>query len=152
MLWNSTTGRPVAPPLRHDGRLRALAISPDGRSILTGSYDRKAQLWDKATGRPVGPGFRHESQVWFVAFSPDGRTVLSGGQENAAHLWSVPTPFSGTIDEVELATQVASGMELDVEGTLKVLSLALWTSRRAKLALFQAEHVQGECAPADPQR
>jgi eukaryotic-like serine/threonine-protein kinase len=138
-LWDSTSGRPVAPPLRHDGRLRALAISPDGRTILTGSYDRRAQLWDRSTGRPLGPSFLHESQVWFVAFSPDGKNVLSGGQENAAHLWSVPTPSHETVAEVELATQVATGMELDADGTLRVLTLDEWANQRHRLALLQTK-------------
>ena len=103
-------------PLRHDGRLRALAISPDGRTILTGSHARTAQLWDRATGRPIGPAVRHESRVDLVAFRPGGRAVLSCGyKENAARLWDVPTTSFELVAEVELATQVATGMELDAE-------------------------------------
>ena len=86
-----------------------LAVSRDGRTVLTGSYDRTAQLWDKVTGKPIGPAFQHENQVWFVAISPDGRTVLSGGQENTAHLWKVPSCDEAAINEIERRVQVSTG-------------------------------------------
>ncbi|MHC5544179.1 WD40 repeat domain-containing protein, partial [Singulisphaera rosea] len=116
---------------RHEGLLRALAISRDGRSVLTGSYDRTAQLWDKATGTPIGPAFRHENQVWFVAFSPDDRTVITGGQENTAHLWKVPTMLDTPLAEVERSLQVSTGMELRDDGSLHILDLPEWRRRRS---------------------
>jgi eukaryotic-like serine/threonine-protein kinase len=129
-LWETGTGSPVSQPLRHDGSLRSLAISRDGRTVLTGSYDRTAQLWDEVTGKPIGPAFRHESQVWFVAFSPDERFVLSGGQEKTAYLWSVPTVADATIDQLEQAIQVATGMELHDDGSLYIIDSTTWNQRR----------------------
>lgn len=89
--------------------------------MLTGSYDRTAQLWDKRTGKPIGPAFRHESQVWFVAFSPDGQAVISGGQENTAHLWSVPALMAASIPRVERSVQASTGMALLDDGSLHPL-------------------------------
>ena len=100
--------------------------------MLTGSYDRTAQLWDKVTGKPIGPAFRHENQVWFVAFSPDGRTVLSGGQENTAYLWDVPTPLDDPIRQVERSIQISTGMVLLDDGSLHMLDSSSWNERRAR--------------------
>ena len=99
--------------------------------MLTGSYDRTAQLWDKATGRPIGPSFRHQSQVWFVAFDPGGRTVLSGGQENAAHLWNVPAATGVPSLKLRAGIQVATGMELRDDGSLHMLDLREWETLRS---------------------
>ncbi len=132
-LWDAATGRPVAPPLRHDGLLRAVAISPDGRTILTGSYDRTAQLWDKATGKPIGPAFRHESQVWFVGFSSDGGTAFSGGQENAAYLWEVPRSTEEPIDRIDLAVEVETGLTLGPTASLSKLDVSAWRILRDRL-------------------
>ncbi len=143
-LWDRKTGHPAAPPLRHDGRVRALAFSPDGCSVLTGSYDRMAQLWDKTTGRPIGPPFAHQRQVWFVAYSPDGRKALSGGQQDAAHLWKIPTPSDRPVEEIELETQVATGMELAKDGTLRLLNSHAWMASRRRLGILHHEFGNGD--------
>jgi WD40 repeat protein len=45
-LWATATSTPLGPPLRHRKEIRtALAFSPDGKAILTGSYDETARLW-----------------------------------------------------------------------------------------------------------
>jgi eukaryotic-like serine/threonine-protein kinase len=131
-LWDPKTGVAITPPLRHEGLIRALAISRDGRTVLTGSYDRTAQLWDKVTGKPLGPAFRHENQVWFVAFSPDGRTILSGGQENTAYLWNVPPTEDAPIRQLERAIEIATGMVLLDDGSLHILDASSWNERRVR--------------------
>jgi hypothetical protein len=69
----------------------AVAFSPDGRTILAGSYDRTVRLWEAATGRPVGAPLSHPGYVMAVAFSPDGKTILAGGFEGGARLWDTST-------------------------------------------------------------
>jgi len=34
----------------HEGKVNCLAFSPDGKRIVTGSYDKTAKVWDAATG------------------------------------------------------------------------------------------------------
>ncbi len=53
---------------------------PDGRMILTGSYDHTARFWETATGRPLGPPLEHNDRVTCHAFSPDGRRVATGSR------------------------------------------------------------------------
>ena len=69
----------------------AVAFSPDGKTVLTGSWDKTARLWDAATGAPVGEPLAHDDWVSSVAFSPDGRTILTGCYDRTARLWDRET-------------------------------------------------------------
>jgi WD40 repeat protein len=76
---------------RHNDRVNAVAFSPDGRTILTGSDDKTARLWRTDTGKPVGKPLIHDDKVLAVAFSPDGCTVLTGSNDKTARLWRADT-------------------------------------------------------------
>ena len=45
------------------GRVSAVAFSPDGKTVLTGSWDKTARLWDAATGQPIGPPMHHQGGI-----------------------------------------------------------------------------------------
>ena len=66
-----------------------LAFSPDGRTVLTGSEDKTAQLWDAASMKPIGEPMHHDTMVQNVAFSPDGRTLLTVSRN--ARIWNAPS-------------------------------------------------------------
>ncbi len=52
--------------------MEAIAFSPDGQIVLTGSFDRTARLWDARTGPPIAPPCGMRIAVKAVAFSPRG--------------------------------------------------------------------------------
>ena len=76
---------------RHKGEFGAVAFSPDGQTLLTGSGDGTGRLWRVGTGVPLGQPLRHEAAVRVVAFSPDGRTVATGSEDGLARLWRTET-------------------------------------------------------------
>jgi WD40 repeat protein len=52
--------------------------SPDGRWLLTGSFDGKVRYWDFETGELSAVVGSLDNFVWSVAISPDGRLAASG--------------------------------------------------------------------------
>jgi WD40 repeat protein len=90
---------------RNSSWVFSVALSPDGRYLLTGSggisdeEDNSAQLWDAATGQElkIFPG--NAERVTSVAFSPDGKYVLIGNgklgdderdrEANVVQMWGV---------------------------------------------------------------
>ncbi len=88
-LWDAATGQPLGQLLRHDAYVWAVAFSPDGKKVATGSD--MARLWDIATGQPLGSPMKHKSFVLAVAFSPDGKKVATASADQTARLWDGST-------------------------------------------------------------
>jgi tetratricopeptide (TPR) repeat protein len=81
----------AASPMRHEKGVNSAAFSPDGRFVVTASWDGTAQVWEAATGRAVGEPLRHEKGVNSAAFSPDGRFVVTASEDATARVWEAAT-------------------------------------------------------------
>lgn len=90
-LWDVATGEPLGQPLRHDGPIRSVTFSPDGRRLATCSRDHTARLWDVDTCKPKCAPLKHDDMVWDVVFSPDGRTLASCSSDKTVRLWDSVT-------------------------------------------------------------
>ena len=74
--------------------LTGVAFSPDGKTLATGSYDRKVKLWNIATEQEVATLEPLPGTCLSLRFSPDGRTLAAGsylGPEPYMSLWQVPS-------------------------------------------------------------
>lgn len=76
-------------PFVHDNSVNAVAFSPDGRIIVTGSDDKTVRLWNRENGVPLGAPLRHPDTVQAAVFTPDGEFVLTGCADATARLWEV---------------------------------------------------------------
>ncbi|MHC5729339.1 MAG: WD40 repeat domain-containing protein, partial [Nostoc sp.] len=70
----------------HSGSVNSVAISPDGKTLASGSDDETIKLWNLATGEQIRTLTGH-SEVLNVAISPDGKTLVSGGSDNTIKIW-----------------------------------------------------------------
>jgi WD40 repeat protein len=76
----------------HTAGVRSLAVSPDGRRLVSGSADNTLIIWDTTTDQPVGaPLTGHTGWVNSVAFSPDGKLIASGSADQTVRLWNAET-------------------------------------------------------------
>ena len=78
-------------PIGHILGINSVVFSPDGRYVLSGSYDEIVKLWEVSSGRLLRSFVGHTDRVLSVAFSADGRYVLSGSDDKTVKLWEVGT-------------------------------------------------------------
>jgi WD40 repeat protein len=81
IVWDSRSGHEMTRLSGHTGRVKAAAVSNDGRRIATGSADRSVRVWDVRTGRSVAVLQAHAGAVTDVAFTPSGDEILSRGRD-----------------------------------------------------------------------
>ncbi len=74
--------------LEHQAMVWSVAFSPDGRTIVSGSWDTTLKLWS-LDGRELQSFKGHQDTVRSVAFSPDGRTIVSGSDDKTLNVWNL---------------------------------------------------------------
>ncbi len=75
----------------HIDKINAIAISPDGQSVVSASSDRSLILWNLASEQQEVTFVGHTNEVNDVVFSPDGTRILSASRDRTLILWSVET-------------------------------------------------------------
>lgn len=70
----------------HGGPVRALAVSPDGETAVSGSFDASAILWSLRRNAAVQVLRFHDGAVNAVAILADGR-VVTGGADGRIAIW-----------------------------------------------------------------
>ena len=75
----------------HSSKVEAIAFSPDGRYLASGSADTTIKLWDAGLGHELRTLSGHSGGVKAVVFSPDGRLLASGGNDGKVRLWDIST-------------------------------------------------------------
>jgi WD40 repeat protein len=68
-----------------------VAVSPDGRRIVTGSEDKTARVWDARTGAELTILRGHGDAVTSVAISADGLRIVTGSEDRTAKVWDART-------------------------------------------------------------
>ena len=75
-----------------EDKVNSVAISADGKLIVSGSYHRTKRRWDADTGEAVGSRIRGQSKsVKSVAISSDVELIVSGSLENTVRRWRAGT-------------------------------------------------------------
>ncbi|WP_265263175.1 WD40 repeat domain-containing protein [Spirulina subsalsa] len=125
----------------HQGRIEAIAFSPEQQVLATGGSDAVLRLWSLKTGKLVGTLGKHlvlgahSDRILALQFSATGNTLVSSSQDGTLKLWDLRTRdrprtlhtytlhFALSPDELTLVTT-------DWAGHLSLWDLSLQKVRR----------------------
>jgi WD40 repeat protein len=90
IFWHMPDGQ-IVKSLTTDNVVRALAISPDGKTLAAAGEDAAIQLWDVTSAKAGAKLSGSTDWILCLAFSNDGQRLASGGYDGTVRLWEVST-------------------------------------------------------------
>jgi cytochrome c len=128
-IWRPGEPQPATVLTGHEAPVVALAVSPDGTTLASASWDHTARLWPLAGGAPrVIAG--HAQNVNGVAFAPDGRALVTAGYDATLRITPLVgegAPVIATLPTALNAVAVAGDGEIvtaGADGKVYLLSAA----------------------------
>src|SRR5262249_59461023 len=86
-VWDAANGRPLTPPLPHNGEVSRASFSPDGRRVATAAEDTTARVYELDPGETPVPPLEHGRAVLRASFDRGGGRVLSASADRTARGW-----------------------------------------------------------------
>ena len=91
-LWNLANGQQGPSIAAGEGKILAVAFTPDGATLLTGAEDGMLRTWKVADGQPVGQ-LKTDKGITALTVRPgDPLVAVAGHADNVIRTWNWPTP------------------------------------------------------------
>ncbi|QDT97379.1 protein kinase domain-containing protein [Gimesia aquarii] len=90
-LWNGMTAKQEMAFHPH-GVVASASFSPDGKWLVTGSWDNSAKIWNTQTGHAEKKlEQKHQGFVNTARYSPNGKLILTSSDDGTAKVWDAVT-------------------------------------------------------------
>jgi len=121
----------------HESGVKAVAVFPDRRRMVTGSDDKTLRLWDLTTGVVLKKMKGHRSRVWRLAVSRDGQLIASGDTGGYLIVWHGETGKSLT-QPIKAHSDWIYSLDFTPDGTVLATGSAdkttkLWSTKTWEL-------------------
>ncbi|OCQ96040.1 hypothetical protein BCD64_11825 [Nostoc sp. MBR 210] len=112
----------------HSSIVGSVSISPNGKTLASGSWDNTIKLWNLETGKEIRTLTGHSNPVQSVSFSPNGKALASGSWDNTIKLWNLETgkeirTFNGHSNTVQSVSISPDGKTLASGSSDKTIKL-----------------------------
>jgi WD40 repeat protein len=73
----------------HGAEVTGLALTPDGKLLISTAYDRLIKFWSFSDGRLITTLTGHSKPIRAMVLSPDGKYLITGDEGGVVKLWSI---------------------------------------------------------------
>jgi len=87
IVWVPGQDVPVLVINAHEDGVTSVVFSPDGRTILSASYDGTAKVWDAESGQELHVLDNSKFRVFNARFSDDGSRIVTANEDKVARIW-----------------------------------------------------------------
>jgi WD40 repeat protein len=115
-IWYLNTGQIYHSYEAHDNWILSVAISSDGKKIVSASADKTIKIWNLSPWRLDHTLKEHTSWVNAVTITPDNKTVVSGSADKTIRLWDLQTGKSRQTIKNEQELGIVLSLKLDSTG------------------------------------
>jgi WD40 repeat protein len=115
-IWYLNTGQIYHSYEAHDSWILSVAISSDGKKIVSASADKTIKIWNLSPWRLDHTLKEHTSWVNAVTITPDNKTVVSGSADKTIKLWDLQTGKSRQTIKDEQELGIVLSLKLDSTG------------------------------------
>lgn len=129
----------------HRDIIESIAISPDGQTIVSGSYDATIKIWSLRTGELQNTLKGHNNRITCVAISTDGQIIASGSYDQTIKLWSLSTGkfLQSLEDRPDRVRDIAFSPNGQILLSIGDWEIKLWAVKTGKLLRILAGNSQG---------
>lgn len=78
-------------PVGHTSSVSSAAYSPNGKYIVTASWDNTAKIWEASDGRLLHELKGHNASLTGAYFSTNGKLIVTTSKDNTARVWETTT-------------------------------------------------------------
>jgi WD40 repeat protein len=111
----------------HTDLVTATTFTPDGRRLVSGSWDNTIKVWNVEHAMEEAALRGHTLSVWSLATSGDGRLLASGSGDFTAKLWSLSSLTE--LRTFQGHTEAVFSVGLSADGTVLVSASSDRTAR-----------------------
>jgi WD40 repeat protein len=102
-IWDTSSRDELHVLDEHLDDITSIAVSPDGKYVITASADWTARIWDAYSGDVLQRLLGHEEEVISIAVSPTGKFVVTASDDGTARIWAMPIPTRTTLTVLEMS-------------------------------------------------
>lgn len=120
--YDMKTGKEQRAWRGHFGWVRAVAITPDGATVASSSYDNTVKVWD---GTGPNDSLTHGAGVQALAISQDDELLASGGSDGVVKLWRTST--GEMLGEIKGHPGPITGLAFAADNKDRKLAVGSWS-------------------------